>query len=53
MGVSAQEDAAVAVQPLSQRPAIDTVKLIIWIGGGILPWAAIYGAVRLMMAVLG
>ena len=53
MTVSAQEDVLVAPRHRRSRSTIDVVKLIVCIGGGVLPWAAIFGAVRLMMAALG
>jgi len=53
MTVSVHEQVMGARQRRPAQPSIDILKLIVCIGGGVLPWAAILGAVRLMLSVLG
>jgi hypothetical protein len=50
MAFTARDDVLATRQA---RPAIDVTKIVIWVAAGILPWAALFLAARLVVTALG
>ena len=53
MALIGHEDALARDQAPASRQAIDVVKVIVWVAGAVLPWAAIIAGGRWLLAALG